>query len=56
MVWLIDIDSCARQHIMIICKLNLLKKQVNIIAKWIDSSDVLVTWSPPVNHNQLIDG
>ena len=32
------------------------RKPVNVTAKWIDSSDVLVTWFPPVINNPLIDG
>ena len=31
-------------------------KPINVTAKWINSSDVLVTWSPPVNSNLLING
>ena len=31
-------------------------KPINVTAKWINSSDVLVTWSPPVNKNLIIDG
>ena len=31
-------------------------KPINVTAKWINSSDVLVTWSPPVNDNPSIDG
>ena len=32
------------------------RKPVNVTAKWTTSSDVLVTWSPSVNNNPLIDG
>ena len=32
------------------------RKPVNITAKWISPSDVLVTWSPPVDNDPLIAG
>ena len=32
------------------------RKPVNATAKWINSSDALVTWFPPVINNPLIDG
>ena len=32
------------------------RKPVNVTARWINPSDVLVTWSVPVNNNQIIDG
>ena len=32
------------------------RKPVNVTARWIESSDVLVTWFPPVINNPLIDG
>ena len=47
--------ECERQcndHSLIVVA----RKPVNVTAKWINSSDVLVTWSPPVNNNPLIDG
>ena len=31
-------------------------KPVNVTAKWICSSDVIVTWSPPVDNDPLIAG
>ena len=47
--------QCERQcndHSLIVVA----RKPVNVTAKWINSSDVLVTWSPPVHNNPLIDG
>ena len=32
------------------------RKPVNVTAKWTNFSDVLVTWSSPVNDNSLIYG
>ena len=45
-----------QDNVMIVCLIIVAKKPVNITAKWISLSDVLVTWSPPVNNNPLIDG
>ena len=44
-------DACNDHFLIIVAK-----KPLNVTAKWITSSKVLVTWSPPVNNNPLIDG
>ena len=42
----------CNDHLLIIVT----RKPVNVTAKWISLSDVLVTWSPPVDNDPLIAG
>ena len=42
----------CNDHLLIIVT----RKPVNVTAKWISPSDVLVTWSPPVDNDPLIAG
>ena len=46
-----SVSQCNDHFLIIVAK-----KLVDVIAKWINLCDLLITWSPPVNNNPLING
>ena len=47
---------CTKTHTIQLYCIIVARKPVNVTAMWINFSDALVTWSPPVINNPLIDG
>ena len=47
---------CTKTYTIQLYCIIVARKPVNVTAIWINSSDVLVTWFPPVINNPLIDG